>query len=117
MNKEAGFFLPYVLFITSLVFIVITASINIYQQDIQITHQYIDQLRIETLFQMGQAKFKEEYLPNEMGTIQVKYTFPDGMVTIVYNRIDDFQYKLHFTILTENDSYFTILSTNNIPTS
>lgn len=114
--NEAGFFLPYVLFITSLVFMIVTTSINIYQQDTQMTHRYVDQLRIETLVQMGLATFRKEYLPNESSTLTVDYVFPDGEVTIVYHLIDEFEYRLHFTVLTVNDSLYTVLHTVKLPT-
>ncbi len=109
-NNESGFFLPYVLFITALVFIIITTSIRTYQHEIEITHHLIDQLKAETIVQMGLAKFKQDYLPNEQDTLNVHYSFPDGEVTIIYNFINDFEYRLHFTVLTKSGLVYTTVN-------
>lgn len=118
MSNQSGFFLPYVLFITTIIFIIITASIRTYQHEIEITHHLIDQLRGETIVQMGLAKFNQEYLPIERDTFSVYYNLPDGEVTIVYSFIDDSEYRLHFTVITKNGLTYTTLkpvkSTSNI---
>jgi hypothetical protein len=111
MNNETGFFLPYVLFITTLLFIVITASIKTYQQDTYLTHHYLDQLRAETIVQIGLTKFKEDYLPNEETSLKVNYNFLDGDVTIVYHLINEVEYKLHFTVLTKEGTVYTTIHT------
>lgn len=118
MSNQSGFFLSYTLFITTIIFIIITASIRTYQHEIEITHQLIDQLRGETLVQMGLAKFNQEYLPIERETFSVHYHLPDGEVTIAYSFIDDSEYRLHFTVITKNGLTYTTLkpikSTSNI---
>lgn len=114
MESESGFFLPYVLFITALIFIIIATSINTYQQDIQITHRLVEQLRIETIVQMGLAKFNQEHLPNEEARIDVSYNFRDGEVTIVYSLINDFEYRLHFTVLAKSGLEYTTSHTVKI---
>jgi len=48
MTSQSGFFLPYVLFITAIVLFIVTANVNIYRQDVLLTHQHINQLKIET---------------------------------------------------------------------
>lgn len=84
-----------------------TASIRAYQHEIEITHHLVDQLRVETIVQMGLTKFNEEHLPNDEDTLNVQYDFPDGEVTIVYSFIDDSEYRLHFTILTKSGLAYT----------
>lgn len=108
-KSEKGFFLPYVLFITSLVLIIVTASAHAYHREIQITHHQIEHIRLETLLQMGLASFKEEHIPNDLSHFTVDYLFPDGEVTITYLLIDDFGYQLRFNILTVNQSVYRII--------
>lgn len=104
INNQSGFFLPYVLFITSLVFIFITSNISIYQNELQITDRQVEQLKIETLFQMGRAKLKENIEMFEAGNTAT-YLFQDGSVEILIEDWDDNKYKLFFTILTKGNQY------------
>lgn len=104
INNQSGFFLPYVLFITSLVFILITSNISIYQSELQITARQVEQLKIETLFQMGRAKLKENIEMFEAGN-KATYLFRDGSVEILIEDRKDNKYTLFFTILTKNNQY------------
>lgn len=115
MNNESGFFLPYTLFITAFIFIIVTANINIYKQEILLTDQHIDHLKIETLIQMAYVKFKEEYPVHELDIIETKYSLPYGLVKVTYRRVNEQHYTLHFHVTTENGSDFTILNTHEIP--
>ncbi|HLQ98453.1 MAG TPA: hypothetical protein VK135_07160, partial [Candidatus Dormibacteraeota bacterium] len=85
ISDESGFFLPYVLFIVALVFIIITANIRTYQHEIEITYHHIERVKAETIIQMGLAKFKERELPTELETLHIDYLFPDGEVTLIYS--------------------------------
>lgn len=116
-NKESGFFLPYVLFITVIVLTIITSSIRTYQSEIEITHHLIEQLKAETILQMGISKFNQDYLPNDQETLNVQYNFPDGDVAIIYNLISELEYRLHFTITTNNGLVYTTVNiTKTTPT-
>lgn len=106
MTKEQGFILPYTLFITTIILLLLTASINIYSREIQMTHHALEQLKLETLFQMGRTKFKNEFpFPAPVNDTTV-YDFPDGRVQIEYIPTED-EHNLHFTIYTKNDSVIT----------
>lgn len=109
INNETGFFLPYVLFITALVFVIITASIRSYQHEVDMTHHHIEHLKAETIVQTAFATFIQNELPTDQSKLHVDYAFPDGEVTLVYNFIDDFEYRLHFTVLTKNGLEYTAL--------
>lgn len=115
-KNEKGFVLPYVLFITSLLFIIITTSISIYEQDIKVTHYQVEQIKIETLYQSALAIFKEERELNHMPYYTTNYTFPDGKVTVTYTIIDELEYRLRFSISTNNDFVYTVLYTDVIMT-
>ncbi|MBT2214450.1 hypothetical protein KK120_01220 [Virgibacillus dakarensis] len=107
-NKQHGFFLPYVLFITAIVLFVLTVNTNTYKNDIRIIHNHLEQLKIETLVQMGREKFKAETgtHTDERGT--VSYSFPPGNVKIIYNRLTPTEYRLFFTVETGEKTYTNI---------
>src|SRR5690625_7920843 len=87
MNNEAGFFLPYVLFITTLIFIIITANINTYQKEILISKMHSDQIQFETLFQMGHVTLKKEAQILEENTRTLNDNCPTGAVHITYREL------------------------------
>jgi|SRR5690625_3119743 len=109
MNNESGFFLPYTLFITALIFIIITTGIRTYHHEIDITHHLVDQLKSETIIQMGLAKFNQNHLPTDQDTLNVDYSFQHGEVTISYNTINDSEYRLYFNVLTKDGLVFSAL--------
>lgn len=115
MNNESGIFLPYVLFISAILFIVLFAAIQNYQKEIMITYQNIDQLRVETLFQKGYEKFKQENLLDSLGEkITVHYSFPDGNVLIEYLKLTEDEGQLHFEITTKSNSFVTMIKPVNL---
>lgn len=111
ISEESGFYLPYVLFIVALVFIIITANIRIYHHEIEITDHHIERVKAETIIQMGLAKFKEDELPTELETLHIDYLFPDGEITLIYSLISDLEYRIHCTVLTNNGLEYTSLFT------
>jgi len=113
-NNENGFILPYVLFITAIVIIIVTANISIYRNDIVITENQLEQIKIETLFQMGRTKLKKEMVNQEEETSDVSYSFPDGIVKITINSSNSPVYKLYFTITTNNNATYTVANTLQI---
>lgn len=110
MTKEKGFILPYTLFITTIILLLLTASINIYSREVQMTHQAVEQLKLETLFQMGRTKFKNELSTLNSHNDTIVYTFPDGTVEIEYIVGED-DHNLHFTIYTKNNSVISRVNT------
>ena len=106
--KDEGFILLHVLFIVSLVFILITSSIAAYRNEIYITERQIDQIKIETLFQMAQAKYRKELdAASEKEPFSASYIFPDGMVDITVTAVKENYVKLHFIIrFDDSDAFF-----------
>lgn len=106
MNNDNGFILPSILFIIVIMFIVLTTNIKIYYHDQFITEQHLEQLKIETIVQMGRLMVKKELIkaPN---TEKVHYTFPDGNITIEIIPMDHAEYHLHLTVVTNNLSTYT----------
>lgn len=111
INKQGGFFLPYVLFITAIVLLVVSLGANAYKNDIYIVHNHFEQLKIETIAQMGREKFKSEVSEHTAKKGHVSYTFPQGSAEITYTRMDDTEYTLLFTISTDDKSY---INTNTL---
>lgn len=109
INKANGFYLPYILFIITICFIVLTASINIYKNDIQITNKHVEQIKIETLFQMGRAKLKQDIKkkkPFKDGD-EITYNFQEETVKIKVSPLGESSFQLHFTIRTDKDTNYT----------
>lgn len=100
ITDRNGFILPYVLFITALVIITVTASIQLYQNELKINEHQKEQLKIETLFQMGYGKFSEDILSKNKPVNPITYHFPYGNVEIKYKKINNEEYHLYFTMTT-----------------
>jgi major membrane immunogen (membrane-anchored lipoprotein) len=105
INKQDGFFLPYVLFITAIVLLVVSLGTHAYKNDIYIVHNHFEQLKIETIVQMGREQFKREVSEHTAKKGHVSYVFPQGSAEITYTRMDDTEYTLLFTVSTDDKSY------------
>lgn len=79
-----------------------------YQDEIQITHNQINQLKIETLIQMARTSFKEEILLGKELDNPIHYHFPYGDVEIDYIVINENEYHLLFSIKTDSNATFMI---------
>lgn len=109
--KNDGFIMLQVLFIVSLLFILIISSIATYRNEIYITTRQIEQVKIETLFQTAQSKYKQELAASDAPPSAASYRFPDGTVDISVTEITDHYIKLHFSIKfhdMEKNEYFPI---------
>ncbi len=111
--------LPYVLFVISIVFILITSSILLYRNDIYLTDHYLEHIRVETLFQMSQMKFNQEILSNDSPIPPtVQYDFPDGKVIIHITTESDNLYDFVYIITTKELNFkYTFSYTVNIVTT
>ncbi|WP_164668618.1 hypothetical protein [Virgibacillus doumboii] len=107
-TNNKGFILPFVLFVTAIALILITSSVRMYQDEIQITNKQTEQIKIETLLQMARTSFKEKVIQSEIPDNPTNYYFPYGDVRVEYIIIDDKKYHLHLTITTDNESTFSI---------
>ena len=108
MNNDQGFFLPVVLFTVTLLFIFITANIQSYKHDIQITERQVEQITIESLFQLGRECVKDE-LNSDKIPDKIQYSFPDGTVDITISTNDHF-YELFFSINTNNNTNYSFIN-------
>lgn len=104
-RNQRGFILPYTLFVIAIVLLLLTIQIRTYQNDIRISHNHQEQLKIETLIQMGREQFKQDIVSKEKTTGAVTYKFPPGKVIIKYTQIDSAEYKLEWDVYSSDKTY------------
>src|SRR5690625_4520730 len=115
MNNDKGFILPVIWLITILSFIVISVMVQTYQNELFITEQNLEQLIVETLFQMGYEQFLQDHDVNDLTSYyEVQYHFPSGHVTIQYLQLNEQEGQLLFQIETVQSSYVTFLKPVNL---
>lgn len=108
MTNERGFYLPYALIVSVIILSIITTSIFIYQNELNITRSLLDQIEVETLIQMGKAQFIKDEVYNHQDKGQVNYEFPSGKVHITFEWIADDLVEMEFNIMTNNQFSFII---------
>jgi len=109
ITRDNGFIMIHVLFVISLTFILVTSGIASYRNEILITDRQIEQIKIETLFQMGQAKYKQEQSASPSPILAANYDFPDGNVNISLVKIEEAFTELHFRIrFHDSDEFFPV---------
>ncbi|SHF60805.1 competence type IV pilus minor pilin ComGG [Ornithinibacillus halophilus] len=102
INDEKGYYLSYVMLITTILLLLITSTIGIYRNEIQITENTIEQIKLETLIQMGFASFKRDYIQLEIGEENnLQYEFPDGNVEIQFIQHSETEVNMNMIIRTE----------------
>ena len=111
-TKEKGFILPSVLFLTTIVLLYFSSSLITYKHDIQITHNMVEQVKSQSLFQMAYARYKKDYLTQNIIEENVTYSFPIGNV-IVNTTSTDKIIQLEFIIQTDNDFPYTVTKLSN----
>ncbi|WP_284140395.1 MULTISPECIES: competence type IV pilus minor pilin ComGG [unclassified Virgibacillus] len=108
MNNSYGFFLPYTMAILAISFLVLMTSVSIYRNELFISHRLIEQIKIETLMQMGQEKFKVDAASSEKDNGKVFYSFPHGDVHIDYELVELNQFNLTIKINTNKNTHYFI---------
>lgn len=104
LSDQSGFYLPYTLCITIIILLTVTTYIKLYRQDIEVTHQHLEQLTIETLRQVAFQKFKEDYPTIDTDQVLTHYTFPTGTVKVRYESSEEPLYNLQIDVLTIDQS-------------
>lgn len=115
-NDERGFFLPYVMILSTIILIFVANTIYIYENELEISSNLMDQITYETQYEMAIAKLLRErpfeqtkegmetyYLPN--GKTDVFYTKENERLQVkvqVYGE-DNYMYPFHRTIHLRED--------------
>lgn len=106
IDSEEGFILPIVLVTAIIIFTMITSHIYIYKNDMHITSNHQEQLKMETLFQMSLIYVQEDLPTIEHFPSYLTYEFPYGIVTVHVPEQHHNEYTFH--IQTDHDSNFTM---------
>jgi len=116
-KRSDGFVFPYVLFFIAVIFILFHTNLAMYQNERTLTENSIEQLRMETLFQMSQQETKTQFSrtrPSSTSGTQA-FQYPDGNVTIHYKEKYETLYHALFKITTTKGSYHTFSQTIPVP--
>lgn len=116
-TNQQGFFFPYVLFVISLTFIIVSANIKIYHNEIYLSEHMIEQIKVDTLIQMSTMKFKKQVDNMEELPREVIYVFPPGEVKLFYVSHDDTFIKIRYDIQTDKNKFFSIINNIKWPAS
>lgn len=109
-NKERGFVLPYTLFLAVIVFILITSSVSIYLNELHVSYQLLEQLEIQTLFQMSHTRIREELPSVQEQSGWMDYSFPNGEVIVAFTVHEDSYVHLIFHLKTNKQTSSIIRS-------
>src|SRR5690625_4438761 len=101
-TNQRGFFLPYVLFIVSLTFLIVTTTIKLYDNEIYMMLHLIEQITIETLIQMRHMKYREDVNQSDHLPEVIASTFPSGNVTISIRNHKEKRAFVHYQIRTDS---------------
>ncbi|WP_163969994.1 hypothetical protein [Oceanobacillus halotolerans] len=113
--NQRGFVLPYVLFIMSLAVVIIITSIHTYRNNLEITHHQLEQIRIETLFQMAYAHFLDALKESHEDIASpAYYTYQQGTVTIEHILLEKDTYHLYITVKTNKGVINTFIKEINL---
>lgn len=115
INNQKGFVLPLVLLIAALLFLFVSTNVAIYKNEMIITKNELAQLKIDTLFQMSRAKFKDEIATIKQDKGTVDYIFPNGRVKIAYEFLPVDIYQLTFSVDPLDDKLLVITNQMKLP--
>lgn len=104
MNNEKGFIFPFTLFIITIILLTISLNISSYQYDIKLSKKALEQTEIESLFQMARTSLRNEDIDSFTTDTIKEYSFPNGTVLTIINKIEDDNVHITFDIITKNDS-------------
>lgn len=108
-NSENGFFLPFVLVISLVIILLITTFIKMYESEIVMTKNLINQLEVDTIVQMSLEQFKQ--VIDELDHIEgeLTYTYPKQYeANIRYMFLDDEDVKLSYKIKLSNEDLYDV---------
>lgn len=107
-NNDSGYFFPFVIFISLILFSAVTASITIYQNELMISEQLFEQMKAESIVQMSIQQFTKERPYNENQSGEITYLFPSGTVSLNYELMDENLYLIMLDIETDKKKSFLI---------
>lgn len=124
IHNEKGFSLPYVLLITSIVLLYLTSSIISLHQNLTMTNNTLEQIKAQTLFQMGYTRFRTEKLDEKVkeklyekiqlnNSEPIIYQFTYGETKITTTTTNNSLIHIHVEITTTNNYYYSVTKSLN----
>lgn len=107
-THDRGFILPLTLLTAALLFLFVGTNIVVYKNELLITKNELSQIKVDTLYQMGHAKFTDVLPELEQDNGTMIYEFPDGEVNIVYQLETSTGYKVTYSIKTFDQKLLVI---------
>jgi len=101
-KNEAGFYLPLVLVVTTLVLSFITTIVILYQNDVRMTKTIVNQIEMDTLIQMSKEEFMRDIVHLSDSNEKLVYHYPNGDVEIHYKKEANKTWLINCTIFLEN---------------
>src|SRR5699024_1665583 len=86
LTNNDGFYFPMVLVVTAFVMIFLGTFIYLYQNELLLSEQTIQQIEAETFIQMSRTEFIQEVKDGLAPFGEVEYTYPNGEVNIQYTQ-------------------------------
>ncbi|AIF45391.1 hypothetical protein [Virgibacillus sp. SK37] len=114
INNQSGFILPMALFTISIFFILITATITSYQNEILMSEAHLERIKMHTLLQMSFQSVLEEYDEPSALPHTIYYSFMQGEVNIITTSITEDTWETLAKVTTDNHSEHTFNHHMNI---
>ncbi|HLT56316.1 MAG TPA: hypothetical protein VK057_09455, partial [Bacillota bacterium] len=110
IRNNKGFVFPYLLFIVTLLLIGIQKQIVFYENEIEMTELMVDQVKIETMYQMAKTETKNELAANPH-IRSIIFHYPYGEAEVTLQPESETAYKARFVITTfPNNNSYTFIS-------
>lgn len=106
--NERGSYLPFVIFVSLIIFSTVTTMIAVYKNETVIGYQLWEHMKAETIVEMTKRKFVAEDLMEAEETGEVHYVFPSGNAFVSYEKTAPNEYFLRLKIQTDRDEVIFI---------
>ncbi|QTM99819.1 hypothetical protein ERJ70_11225 [Sediminibacillus dalangtanensis] len=101
--NQHGFIFPYVAFASVVVIMTLISAVALLHNQQLETYQYYEQLKLDTLLQMGKEQLQtEQHAWDKSCPAPWKYTYPSGTTTIRCEQIIDGVFTATFTMETNS---------------
>lgn len=98
LTNNNGFYLPMVLVVTVFVMMFLGTFIYLYQNELFLSEQTIQQIEADTFIQMSRSEFVQEVKDGLSPFGEVEYTYPNGEVNIQYEQQEKSNWLVDCTI-------------------
>ncbi|MBM7569675.1 competence type IV pilus minor pilin ComGG [Aquibacillus albus] len=101
-RNSKGFILPYFMLIMVLTLMVISSSVTVYINHIEVSKLEIEQMKLQTLIQMAHAELLDNLQQSESSESGQKiFDYPYGQVTAAYSFINSDTIDVQFYVISD----------------